>query len=68
MSLRTFLQNLAPTSIAGQTHPICIIKEAIYSFFDERRPGVYAKLDDLYPVVSAKAVSVCSLWSDPLTI
>ena len=49
-------------------HPICIIKEAIYSFFDERRPGVYAKLDDLYPVVSAKAVSVCSLCSGPLTI
>ena len=37
-------------------HPICIIKEAIYSFFDERRPGVFSKLDDLHPVVSAYAV------------
>lgn len=37
-------------------HPICIIKEAIYAFFDERHPGVFNKLDDLYPVVTAKAV------------
>ncbi len=27
-------------------HPICIIKEAIYRFFDERHPGVFSKLDD----------------------
>ena len=37
-------------------HPICIIKEAIYSFFDERHPDVFRKLDDLHPVVSAYAV------------
>ncbi|KAK9915689.1 hypothetical protein WJX75_002690 [Coccomyxa subellipsoidea] len=36
-------------------HPICIIKEAIYAFFDERQPGVFAKLEDLHPVVTAKA-------------
>ena len=23
-------------------HPICIIKEAIYSFFDKRHPGVFS--------------------------
>jgi hypothetical protein len=37
-------------------HPICIIKEAIYAFFDERHPGVFTKFDDLHPVVSAYAV------------
>ncbi len=37
-------------------HPICIIKEAIYAFFDAQRPGAYAKFDDLHPVVSAIAV------------
>ena len=37
-------------------HPICIIKEAIYAFFDERCPGVFTKFDDLHPVVSARAV------------
>ena len=42
-------------------HPICIIKEAIYSFFDERHPGVFRKLDDLHPVVSAYAVRVLML-------
>jgi len=39
-------------------HPICIIKEAIYSYFEEKQPGVFKKLDDLYPVVSAYAVSL----------
>ena len=39
-----------------QDHPICIIKEAIYDFFDTQRPGAYAKFDDLHPVVSAAAV------------
>ena len=37
-------------------HPICIIKEAIYSVFDERFGGKFTKLDDLHPVVSARAV------------
>ena len=37
-------------------HPICIIKEAIYSFFDERHPGVFSKLDGMHPVVTAYAV------------
>jgi phenylalanyl-tRNA synthetase alpha chain len=36
-------------------HPLCIIKSAIYDFFDRRQPGVFSKFDDLYPVVSTKA-------------
>ena len=43
-------------------HPICIIKEAIYSFFDERHPGVFSKLDDLHPVVTAASVSPSLLF------
>ena len=31
-------------------HPIGIIKQAIYSYFDSRHPGKFKKLDDLYPV------------------
>lgn len=38
------------------SHPIGIIKEAIYSFFHEKYPGVFTTFDDLYPVVSAEAV------------
>ncbi|KAK9839299.1 hypothetical protein WJX81_006553 [Elliptochloris bilobata] len=38
-----------------QNHPICIIKEAIYDFFNSQRPGTYAKFDELHPVVSAAA-------------
>ena len=44
-------------------HPICIIKEAIYAFFDERCPGVFTKFDDLHPVVSARAVGLLNLSS-----
>lgn len=37
-------------------HPLGILKDAIYSYFDQQFPGVYQKFDDLYPVVSTKAV------------
>ena len=37
-------------------HPICIIKEAIYAYFDTNHPTVFTKFDDLHPVVSAYAV------------
>ena len=37
-------------------HPICIIKEAIYAYFDTNHPNVFSKFDDLHPVVSAHAV------------
>jgi len=38
-------------------HPIGIIKDAIYSYFDRTYPGVFTKFDDLHPIVSARAVS-----------
>lgn len=37
-------------------HPISIIKNAIYEYFEKEHPGVFHTYDDLYPVVSAKAV------------
>lgn len=43
-------------------HPIGIIKSAIYEYFDTQHPALFAKFDDLAPVVSAKAVS-SSAWS-----
>ena len=36
-------------------HPIGIIKSAICDYFEARNPGVFQKLDDLYPVVSTTA-------------
>lgn len=36
-------------------HPICIIKQAIYDYFDSLSPGLYSKYDDLYPVVTTTA-------------
>ena len=42
-------------------HPLGILKDAIYSYFDQQFPGVYKKFDDLYPVVSTQAVSASQL-------
>ncbi len=39
-------------------HPLCILKDAIYSYFDQQFPGVYRTFDSLYPVVSTRAVSI----------
>jgi hypothetical protein len=36
-------------------HPIGIIKQAIYDYFDKQHPGVFKKFDDLYPIVSTTA-------------
>eukprot|EP00195_Chlamydomonas_chlamydogama_P006564 CAMPEP_0202903190 /NCGR_PEP_ID=MMETSP1392-20130828/22407_1 /ASSEMBLY_ACC=CAM_ASM_000868 /TAXON_ID=225041 /ORGANISM="Chlamydomonas chlamydogama, Strain SAG 11-48b" /LENGTH=425 /DNA_ID=CAMNT_0049590225 /DNA_START=134 /DNA_END=1411 /DNA_ORIENTATION=+ len=36
-------------------HPISIIRQAIYDYFDSRNPGLFTKFDDLYPVVSTRA-------------
>jgi phenylalanyl-tRNA synthetase alpha chain len=36
-------------------HPIGIIKGAIYDYFDTQHPSLFAKFDDLAPVVTAKA-------------
>ena len=38
-------------------HPICMIKDTIYSYFDKLSPGLYEKFDELKPVVSTRAVS-----------
>jgi phenylalanyl-tRNA synthetase alpha chain len=37
------------------SHPIGIIKQAIYDYFDAQAPGAFTKLDDLHPVVSCTA-------------
>ncbi|GAX80523.1 hypothetical protein CEUSTIGMA_g7961.t1 [Chlamydomonas eustigma] len=36
-------------------HPIGIIKQAIYDYFEASSPGTFSKLDDLYPVVTTTA-------------
>jgi len=33
-------------------HPIGVIKQAIYDYFDKNHPGKFTKIDDLFPVVS----------------
>lgn len=38
-------------------HPIGILKNAIYEYFDERHEGKFVKFDDLCPIVSIKQVS-----------
>lgn len=42
-------------------HPLCILKDAIYTYFDKEFPSTYKKFDSLYPVVSTRAVSLHSL-------
>lgn len=37
------------------THPLGIIKEAIYGYFDRHYPDTFVKFDDLHPVVKATA-------------
>lgn len=41
-------------------HPICIIKQAIVEYFEANYPGRFTSFDDLYPIVSTKAVSLSS--------
>ena len=38
-------------------HPLGILKNEIYKYFDERCPGMYQKFDDISPIVSIKSVS-----------
>lgn len=38
-------------------HPLGILKNEIYKFFEEKFPGQYQKFDDLSPIVSTKSVS-----------
>ncbi|PSC68201.1 phenylalanine-tRNA chloroplastic mitochondrial [Micractinium conductrix] len=37
------------------THPIGIIKQAIYDYFDKQHPDTFKKFDNLAPIVSAHA-------------
>jgi phenylalanyl-tRNA synthetase alpha chain len=37
------------------SHPIGIIKDAIYSYFDQKFPSTFTKHDNLYPIVPAIA-------------
>lgn len=38
-------------------HPLGIIKNEIYRYFDEKHPGLFQKFEDQSPIVSVKAVS-----------
>lgn len=42
-------------------HPIGILKNAIYEYFDANYSGKFVKFDDLNPIVSVKAVRASSL-------
>jgi phenylalanyl-tRNA synthetase alpha chain len=48
-------------------HPLAIIKEAIYAYFDKEVPGVFKTFDDLKPVVPVKAVSVQKVGIRPFS-
>ncbi|PNH06170.1 Phenylalanine--tRNA ligase, chloroplastic/mitochondrial [Tetrabaena socialis] len=37
------------------SHPIGIIKQAIYDFFEARNPGMFKTFDDRYPIVTTRA-------------
>ena len=39
-------------------HPLGILKNTIYSYFDTAYNNKFNKFDDLFPIVSVKAVSV----------
>lgn len=44
-------------------HPLGILKNEIYKFFEEKFPGQYQKFDDLSPIVSTKSVSTHLLYT-----
>lgn len=52
---RSVTHSSPPRTHRQPNHPICIIKTAIYDYFDAQQPG-FAKHDELYPIVSVKAV------------
>lgn len=37
------------------SHPIGIIKQAIYDYFNTQQPGIFTTFDDLFPVVTCEA-------------
>ena len=48
-------------------HPLSILKEAIYAYFDSKQPDLWRKFDDLRPVVTTKAVG-CPQFLLSLTV
>ena len=42
-------------------HPLGILKDTIYEYFDKNMATKYKKFDDFLPIVSTKAVSRCLL-------
>lgn len=44
-------------------HPIGILKNAIYDYFDTNYPKKFDKFDNLFPVVSVKQVCTCYNFS-----
>lgn len=60
-NLHNALQAEAGFACRQPNHPICIIKEAIIEYFDINYPGRFKSFDDLYPIVSTKAVSTLSV-------
>ena len=51
------LPRVPPPPRRQPSHPIGIIKGAIYDFFESRSPGAFRTFDNLHPVVPATAVS-----------
>lgn len=44
-----------------ENHPLGILKDAIYGYFDDNFGGKFVKFDDLCPIVSVKEVSFLSM-------
>ncbi|CAI9784638.1 unnamed protein product [Fraxinus pennsylvanica] len=45
-------------------HPLGILKNAIYDYFDTNYPNKFDKFDDLCPIVSTIAVDIRLFWSN----
>ena len=50
----TIFQKIGTNLHQRKEHPLGIIKEAIFSYFEASAPGQYKLFDDLYPIVSTK--------------
>ena len=50
----TIFQKLGVNLHHRKDHPLGIIKEAIFQYFEQKEPGNFKLFDDLYPVVTTK--------------
>lgn len=50
----TIFQKLGVNLHHRKDHPLGIIKEAIFQYFEQKTPGKFKFFEDLYPVVTAK--------------